>query len=163
MASLDEAREPVVASFDAFYSVTWPEVYRAVAVVIRDRDLAAEAVDEAMVRTFTKWRDVSRMSNPQGWVYRVAVNWARTGLKRRSLAKKLPEPPEPLVEVPTPPDPALIEAVRRLPAKQRDVIVARYLLDLSQEQIAETFGLEPGTVKSRLSRGLERLRKELVL
>lgn len=73
-----ESREPVIVGFEAFHSDGWPEVYRTVAVVIRDRDLAREAVDEAMLRAYKRWTDVSAMSNPRGWVYRVAVNWART-------------------------------------------------------------------------------------
>ncbi|MEE9178509.1 MAG: sigma-70 family RNA polymerase sigma factor, partial [Acidimicrobiia bacterium] len=134
---------------------------RAVAVVIRDRDLAAEAVDEAMVRAYKRWEEVSAMSNPNGWVYRVAVNWAKTRLRRRSVRARLPIPPVPMVEAPGVPDPELVDAVRALPASQRDVVVARYLFDMSQEEIAATFEIKPGTVKSRLGRGLARLREEL--
>lgn len=156
-----DSREPVVVGFDAFYSDGWSEVYKAVAVVIRDRDLAREAVDEAMVRAYKRWPDVSAMGNPRGWVYRVAVNWAKTRLKRRSVASSLPIPRLGTVGEPEFPDPELVDAVRALPTNQRDVIVARYLFDMSQEEIAEAFGVRSGTVKSRLGRGLARLREEL--
>ena len=161
MTKLAESAEPVVAGFEGFYSDRWLAVYRAVAVIIRDRDLAREAVDEAMVRAYKHWADVSAMANPNGWVYRVAVNWAKTRLTRKSLASRLPVPPPGMVDEPSIPDPELVNAVRKLPANQRDVIVARYLFDMSQEATAEAFGIKTGTVKSRLGRGLARLREEL--
>lgn len=159
---MTESVEPVVLGFDAFYSTGWSEVYKAVAVVVRDRDLAREAVDEAMTRAYKSWATVSAMENPRGWVYRVAVNWAKSGLRRRSIARSLPVPAPDSTTEPEIPDPELVNAVRGLPPNQRDVIVARYVFDMSQDAIAEAFGTNPGTVKSRLARGLAQLRKELL-
>ena len=56
---------------------------------------------------------------------------------------------------------ALLAAVERLPEEQRLAVVCRYFLDLSEEEIAAALQCRRGTVKSRLSRGLERLRREL--
>lgn len=158
---MTESVEPVVLGFDAFYATGWSEVYKAVAVVIRDRDLAREAVDEAMTRAYKSWAKVSAMENPKGWVYRVAVNWAKSRLRRRSTAASLPVPAPDSVAEPEVPDPGLVNAVRGLQPNQRDVIVARYVFDMSQDAVAEAFGTKPGTVKSRLARGLAQLRKEL--
>jgi len=58
-------------------------------------------------------------------------------------------------------DVELEAALRRLPAKHHDVVACRYLLELSEEETAAVLGLRPGTVKSRLSRALDRLRVEL--
>jgi RNA polymerase sigma-70 factor (ECF subfamily) len=55
----------------------------------------------------------------------------------------------------------LLAAVQALPARQRDVVACRYLLELSEAETAAVLGLGPGTVKSHLSRGLDRLRREL--
>lgn len=159
---MTESVEPLVLGFDAFYSTGWSEVYKAVAVVVRDRDLAREAVDEAMTRAYKSWATVSAMENQRGWVYRVAVNWAKSGLRRRSVVRSLPVPAPDTTAEPEIPDPALVNAVRGLPPNQRDVIVARYIFDMSQDAIAEAFGTNPGTVKSRLARGLAQLRKELL-
>ena len=154
--------EPVIGGFDEFYSNAWSEVYRAVVLVVRDRDLAGEAVDEAMARAYTRWSTVSAMRNPRGWVYRVAVNWSKTSMRRRAILARLPIPTERQPGEPNPPpDPELINAVLGLRPEQRDVVVAKYVLDMSQEQIAETFGLSVGTVKSRLSRATAKLREEL--
>ena len=58
------------SDFSTFYRVTWVEIYRPLVVTIRDSDLAADALDEAMERAYARWSRVSGMSNPEGWIYR---------------------------------------------------------------------------------------------
>jgi RNA polymerase sigma-70 factor (ECF subfamily) len=146
--------------FESFYAATWQTVYRPLAVTLRDPDLAGEATDEAMTRAYQHWRRVREMGNPEGWVYRVALNWARSRLRRRR--REAPDPPAdlPAREVEES-DPAVARAVASLRADHRAVIVLRYLCDLSQEQIAERLDLPVGTVRSRLHRALEQLRLEV--
>ncbi len=60
------------ADFEVFYRRSWSGVYRPLAATLGDAELASEAVDEAMVRAYSKWRSVRKMSNAEGWVYRVA-------------------------------------------------------------------------------------------
>jgi RNA polymerase sigma-70 factor (ECF subfamily) len=55
----------------------------------------------------------------------------------------------------------LRDAVERLPAKQREVVTCRYLLELSERETAQVLGVPPGTVKSRLSRALRTLEDAL--
>ncbi len=147
-------------SFERFYADTWHTVYRALVVGIGDGDLAREAVDEAMVRAYERWRTVSTISNREGWVYRVASNWATSRLRRRRLQLR----PLASVQVSHDPDvvdPRLLEAVRRLSPRHRDVIVARYLLDMSESATAQALDVPEGTVKSRLSRALAELKEVL--
>ena len=54
-------------------------------------------------------------------------------------------------------------ALRRLPQRQREVLVLRYYLDLSEAQIAHTLGVSRGAVKSHASRGMSALRLSLEL
>ena len=58
-------------------------------------------------------------------------------------------------------DSALVTALRRLPARQREVIVLRLLLDLDTATTAQTLGMPSGTVASHLHRGLTALRREI--
>lgn len=147
--------------FEAFYSQFWGDVYRAVAVAVGEADVAREAVDEAMTRAYERWGAVSGMKNPKGWVYRVAVNWSRSFLRRRVIALRKRPKVDWVIEDAEVPDPAVMDAVGRLPAHQRDVIIARFLLDMSEQDTAESFGIPAGTVKSRVSRALVTLREEL--
>jgi hypothetical protein len=70
--------------FEEFYAADRERIYRALAVTLRNPDLAAEATDEAMTRAYQRWGLVRAYDNPTGWVYRVALNWARSRLRRHS-------------------------------------------------------------------------------
>jgi RNA polymerase sigma-70 factor (ECF subfamily) len=56
---------------------------------------------------------------------------------------------------------ALRDAVAALPTRQREVVVCRYLLDMAEQDTAQVLGIPPGTVKSRLARGLRALQTAL--
>lgn len=149
------------SSFDSFYQATWKEVYRPLAATIRDADLAAEAVDEAMVRAWVRWSKISQVSNPAGWVYRVAYRWAIDGLRRRATEQRLLPRLFGREEVAAETEPGLDGALAGLSDGQRAVLVLVYAFDWPEREIAEVLGIPPGTVKSRLHRGLAVLRKEL--
>ena len=149
-----------VRSFEGFYRASWTEIHRAVALVVGSADLASEAVDEAMVRAFERWDEVSRFSNPEGWVYRVAVNWARSWLRRLRF-RAASEVPDLAVDDPDVADPRIVRALHRLPLAYREVVVARLVLDLSEAEVAEALGVPKGTVKSRLHRALSSLKEDL--
>ena len=154
------ARVPSVTrarDFEGFYRRERALLYRALALTLADRQLAAEAVDEAMVRAYQRWSSVSRYDNAAGWVYRVALNWALSHKRRRPPRLPGPVPGgEPQL-----PDQALDQAVAQLPAEQRAVVVLRFFLDWPLEQIAVALGVPVGTVKSRLHRALATLRQTL--
>lgn len=150
----------IVESFEAFYERVWQQTHRAVSVGIGNADLAADAVEEAMVRAYERWSKVSTMANPEGWVYVVAMNWARSRLRRRKYRSDAPLP-EIAVEDPPGSDPQLVASIRALPFHQREAVVARYLLDMSEADMANALGIAKGTVKSRLHRALETMRKDL--
>ena len=56
---------------------------------------------------------------------------------------------------------AVIEALATLPRRQREVLVLRYYLDLSEREIADTLEISPGSVKTHASRGSAALRAAL--
>lgn len=148
------------ADFDAFYRRERSALFRALALTLGDRDLAAEAVDEAMARAYQHWKRLADYDNPAGWVYRVALNWA-IGRRRRfrhplPLRAEPPPAPEPDVG-----DPQLAAAVASLPTRQRAVVVLRFDLDWSLDHIATALDVPTGTVKSRLNRALAALRESL--
>lgn len=148
------------ASFEDYYRLERASLVRALALTLRDPNLAVEAADEALARTYQRWRTVRHYDNPAGWTYRVALNWARSWFRKRR--REVPEISwEPPVWDPEPADPTLAQAVGTLPMKARSVIVLRYYLDWSLDEIARALDIPVGTVKSRLHRGLQRLRHTL--
>lgn len=150
------------ADFEVFYRRSWSGVYRPLAASLGDTDLASEALDEAMVRAYAKWRTVGRMHNPEGWVYRVAYHWSVDQLRRQAREKKLlPKLSEsPRVDA-TLVEPGLASALDALSIEQRAVVVLACAFDWPEREIADALRIRPGTVKSRLHRALQRLREEM--
>jgi RNA polymerase sigma factor (sigma-70 family) len=149
-----------VRSFDAFYAASRTSIGRAVALAVGDVDLAGDATDEAMARAYERWALVSRLERPEGWVYRVAVNWAVSVLRRRRRSlHRLYEPSS--ADSPPVPDPAVHDALGSLDVKHRSVVVCRHLLGWSVAETADALGVHEGTVKSRLHRALRVLKSRL--
>ncbi|WP_231953747.1 sigma-70 family RNA polymerase sigma factor [Actinoplanes derwentensis] len=147
--------------FEAFYRANADRVYRALAVTLRNDDLAAEAVAEAMARACARWPTVSRLENPAGWVFRVGLNWATSWW--RKVRRERPPAAEADHPRTRPPENSIVarSALAGLPETQRAVITCRVLLELSTAETAAALRISEGTVKSRLSRGLAALRHEL--
>jgi RNA polymerase sigma-70 factor (ECF subfamily) len=149
-----------VLEFVDFYEQSRDRIGRALALTLGDVHLATEAVDEAMARAYQRWDRVGTFDNPGGWVYRVALNWATSVIRRR---RRAPQPPVergpsdvgPITE------PTVAAALRELPAKQRAVVVCRFYLGLSEAETADALDTRPGTVKSRLHRALRHLETRL--
>lgn len=155
-----ELVEPVPLAFADFYRSTRDRVARALVVTLADIHLGTEAADEAMARAYQRWDTVRCLEDPAAWVYRVGLNWARSIVARR---RRAPNPPlhrwpddlGPIAE------PAVAAALAELPVAQCAVIVCKFYLGLSEAETARALNTRPGTVKSRLSRGLQQLERRL--
>ncbi|MEM9135655.1 MAG: sigma-70 family RNA polymerase sigma factor [Actinomycetota bacterium] len=149
-------------SFDAFYRSRRDQVARSLALTLGDEELAFDAADEAMSRALERWAEIRDYANPEGWVYRTGLNWARSWLRRRrrgAVKDRLVATSDRTEDRPV--DHDLLDALDRLPDKQRAVVVLRFYRDWTVEQTAEALDIAPGTVKSRLNRALARLHHEL--
>lgn len=158
-------------SFDDFYLDNVGDVARALALTLGDHELGLEAADEAFTRAFAKWNSIRHFDNPAGWAYRVGLNWGRSWLRRKARAFAKRQAIEDVYgvsvldaeEIKTSVDDLeLRNALLDLSDDQRSVVVLRYFLDWSTEQTAEALAISTGTVKSRLSRGLDHLRNALL-
>ena len=149
------AIEVTPRTFVDLYGSDRDRLARAVGMTLGDADLGAEAVDEAFVRAYQRWPRVGRLADPSGWVFRVAVNWATSVLRRRRPPSVRPDRDPTDVSQPT--EPSLLAALAELPVAQRAVVVCRYYLHLSEEETAEALGIRPGTVKSRSHRAMQTL------
>jgi RNA polymerase sigma-70 factor (ECF subfamily) len=140
---------------DAFVEL-FPAAYRVALRLVGDPSTAEDVAAEALGRAYSRWERISQLPYREAWVMRVASNVAIDTVRKRRVA---PAPP-PAVD---PADAAatrvtLVAALRLLPERQRDVVVLRYLSDMSEADVAAALGLAPGTVKTHLRRGLEGLR-----
>ncbi|MDR7255450.1 RNA polymerase sigma-70 factor (ECF subfamily) [Nocardioides sp. BE266] len=132
---------------------------------------AEDVVQEALVKAYRSL-DRFRTDRPfRPWLLRIVANETRNahrGVVRRSAREERattslpPELIDPAAEVADREEKErLLAAVQRLPEAMGRVVVCRCLLDLDEASTAVVLGVPRGTVKSRLSRGLKRLREEL--
>jgi DNA-directed RNA polymerase specialized sigma24 family protein len=154
--------------FAEFYREAKDECLFAVLVSVGDRDVAQDLVAEAFARAWASWPAVSGHPAPAAWVVRTALNAGVSRWRRRG--REMPVPDLALVAdrpaadggVGGSVDPAIMAALLRLPARQRQVVALRLLLDLDTERTARVLGIAPGTVQAHLGRAMAALRNELV-
>jgi RNA polymerase sigma-70 factor (sigma-E family) len=151
------------AEFTEFFQASWQPCLRAVVAVVGSQQLAEDQVAEAFARAWASWRKVSRHPAPQAWVVRTALNTGASWWRHRN--RELPLAGHDLPDAPSGGgvDVALLAALWRLPGRQREVIALRIFLDLDTGTIAQQLGIEAGTVRMHLSRGVAALRRELTL
>jgi RNA polymerase sigma factor (sigma-70 family) len=144
-------REP----FDALYHREFAGLVRLAMVLVDSQEQAEEVVQDAFAALYVRYRTVT---TPLAYIRASVLNGSRKLLRRRVLSRRLlGQPPADSEMVYN----HVIDAVRRLPARQRAAIVLRYELQLTDAEIAETLNVPIGTVKSTLHRALARLRLEV--
>ena len=148
--------------------------FRTAYLITRNAAEAQEAAQDALVKAHRALRRFRRDAPFRPWFLTIVGNEARNRLRasgrRDALVLRAAFEQDPSgVTAPSPEGAvlaaetraALLAAVERLPDEQRVAVTCRYFLELSEAETATVLGVRPGTVKSRLSRGLERLRGEL--
>jgi RNA polymerase sigma-70 factor (sigma-E family) len=168
------------ASFEDFVQAHTRELLRTACLITWDDAEAEDLVQECLLRVSSRWRRVRSMDMPLAYARRVLINLALGGRDRRSRRRVELRGPDHgdvsgLGDADERADPnaeaalhalgewsELIGALGQLAPQQRTVLVLRYVDDLSEAQVADLLGCSTGTVKSRASRGLARLRELMV-
>ncbi len=148
--------------FAEFFRASWEPCLRAVVAVVGRPQMAEDQVAEAFAKAWVSWRKVSRHPAPRAWVVRTALNTGASWWRRRH--RELPLADHDLTahtDLGDGLDATLLTALWRLPPRQREVIALRICLDLDTDIIARQMGIEAGTVRMHLSRGVAALRHEL--
>lgn len=133
--------------------------YRVSFRVLGDRGDAEDVAQEALARAHVRW--LRLRERPEGWIVTVATNLSIDRHRRRRRLTSLVMEPLTLVDVHQAERIDLARALRRLPRRQREVVVLRYLADWSESDVAAALGVSAGAVKSHASRGLAALRQHL--
>jgi RNA polymerase sigma-70 factor (sigma-E family) len=163
----------VPAQWDAERAVTtlYGEHYRTLvrlaALLVRDVATAEEVVQEAFIAMQASWRKLRDTEKALSYLRQSVVNGSRSVLRHRVVVDRnppMPPPPAPSAEqgaITELERAAVISALRRLPPRQREALVLRYYMDLSEAQIASAMGISRGAVKSHTARGMSSLRTVL--
>ena len=133
-------------------------LYRVAYTILRSDADCQDAVQEALLSAWAKRDRLREERLLRTWLVRILINACHDILRKR----KRTLPMETLPETPTDfPDPALADALGRLPEKLRLPLMLRYSENLTYKEIARALRVPVTTVQSRLRQGKARLRKEL--
>ena len=138
----------------------FPALRRLAYLLIGDWTEAEDVVQDALVRCERRWGRIAA-EEPDAYVRRAVVNGASNWRRQRRVELSLAAASALTMDHAAATDSRLmlLEALRRLPVDQRQVLVLRFFEQLSENETARALEIAPGTVKSRTSRGLEALRR----
>jgi RNA polymerase sigma-70 factor, ECF subfamily len=170
---IERARNGDIAAFESLVRAHQDVAFRTAWVVSGGTDDAEDAAQEALVKAFAALPRFRSGSPFRPWLLTIVANEARNrrraAHRREALQLRIPEDRRAGGAAPSPEAAvlagerrqALIAGLARLGDADREVITLRYLLELSEAEAAAALDVPVGTVKSRLSRALERLRVAL--
>lgn len=152
------------AGLAGLYREHWLGLVRLAVLLVGDRQSAEDIVQDVFSRLHGKDPGVLTLA----YVRVCVLNAARSTLRRRGVAARV-RLDRPVEEVDSAETAALLgesrqemlAALARLARRQREVLVLRYYLDLSDAEIARAVGVKESTVRATASRALDRLAKEL--
>jgi len=149
-------------TFEAFFLELHRSLRAAVWLIVRDSHEAEEIVQEAFVRVWERWDRVCAMDDPEGYVYRTAMNVFRNRRRRAAVALRhlgRPTKPDDTLEAVERRE-QLVRALSSLTRRERAAVVLVDLLELSSEEAGQALGIKPSTVRVLAARGRERMRQE---
>lgn len=152
------------AAVEELYATHYRRLVRLSVLLVRDPETAEEVVQDSFVAMHGRWRTLREPDQGLAYLRQTVVNRSRSVLRHRGVQAAYQPPAAP--DGPGADEDALasdrrarvLDALRGLPERQREVLALRYYLDLSEADIAETLGISRGAVKSHASRGVHALR-----
>ena len=152
---------------ESWYRSYRAELVRLAAFALGGRDAAEEVVQDVFARVYRKPPTLRIPGEELRYLRSAVLNRCRTGMTRRVTGRRATqrleserEPHRRSTEeagVDAATRDAVLTAVRKLPRRQRDVVLLRYWLDLPEAEIAATLGVSPGTVKTSAHRAMAAL------
>jgi RNA polymerase sigma-70 factor (sigma-E family) len=134
---------------------------RLALLLVDDRETAEDVAQDAFAALHRRWPSLANTEAAIGYLRTCVVNGSRSVLRRRRTVRRNPAPDESLLTSEAADSSAMLaeehrevlQAIRRLPERQREVIMLRYWSELSESEISATLGISVGAVKSNASRG----------
>jgi RNA polymerase sigma factor (sigma-70 family) len=141
-------------SFEELYEVEYQRMVRLAFSLVYNQPTAEAVVQDAFASMLEKFE---RIKNPMAHLRLAVLRGCRRALRRGKRRRQ----PVPVLQNSELAVNHVIDSIRKLPHKQRSMVVLRYDLQLTDVEIAETFAIPTGNVQPTIYRGLKALRKEL--
>ena len=157
------------------YHAHWHRLVRLAWLLLRDQLAAEDVVQDAFVATHRSWSAIRDGGRVVGYLQTAVVNGCRSVQRHNVVVDRQNHRDAAAADAPgrgshgraethalhTADRDTVLDALRTLPARQREVLVLRYYSDLSEAQIAHTLEISPGAVKTHAHRGLSALRRTI--
>jgi len=160
-------RKQSVPDFAAFVAAKSDAHARTAYLLTGNTASAEDLVQTVLASLYRRWHRIDHDGGIDAYVYRAMLNtwlsWRYRMLRRETPVAEVPDTTshDPIAAVSTRQD--LVDALNRLPPRQRAAVILRYFNDLTEVQAAELLTCSVGTVKSQTSRALAALRSDLSL
>jgi RNA polymerase sigma-70 factor (ECF subfamily) len=161
--------EKDVQAMGYIYEKYRTQVYRTAYLLSYNASLSDDITQEAFIRIFSKIHLYNESYSFESWIYMIVLNVYRN-IRRKQWWRNiipLPEDIEDADDTSFPPieqnerKEILAGIIKTLPTRISEVVILKYYTGLSQEEIANVLGVPLGTVKSRISTGLKKIRKHI--
>lgn len=158
------------AALEVLYAAHWRRLVRLAVLLLRDQGAAEEVVQDAFVAVHGRWGRLRDPDEAAAYLRQAVVNRSRSALRHRGVVERYAAREGARLASAAPADAttlerdrrgAVLDALRALPRRQREVLALRHYLELSEAEIAETLGISRGSVKAHASRGAAALRERL--
>jgi RNA polymerase sigma-70 factor, ECF subfamily len=149
------------ASFEVFFRAEHARLYRALGMIVGNRDEAEEIAQDAFLRLWERWNRVSTMEVPTAYLFQVAMNVFRSRYRstvramRRTLAQKPEEDAFAVIEDRD----VVVRLLRSLTPEQRAVVVLTNLVGYSSEEAGRLLKMRAGTVRALSTRARAAMRE----
>lgn len=159
------ANAPPAIDVPALYATHWLSMVRLAVLLLDDRWVAEDVVQDASVSLYRRQADLREPAAALAYVRAAVVNGCRSAVRHRVVVRRsMPfvaadDTWDGLSHVYL--DLEMVQILRGIPSRMREVLVLRYWADLTEAQTAAALGISVGTVKSSSSRALDKLRDHL--
>jgi RNA polymerase sigma factor (sigma-70 family) len=153
---MDETRLHSGPALEALYQSQWARLVRSAWLMTGSRETAEDLVQDAFLALERSW---STVLQPEAYLYRSVLNGVRGRARRQQVVAR--HPPETDGPVFNPEIDEIWRLLHHLPVRQRHAVVLRYYEDMTVDEIARVLECRPGTAKSLIHRGLNRLEELL--
>jgi RNA polymerase sigma-70 factor (sigma-E family) len=161
-ANSADSADSAQAAIPALYDAAAVGLIRLAYLMLGDRPSAEDVVQDAFFGLYRNWDRLADRDRALAYVRSSVLNGCRSALRRRAVGRRLTtyQPPAASAEATAlghEERREVMQAVRRLPGRQREALVLRFYLDLPEAEIARIMGLRPSSVRSATHRALKAL------
>lgn len=151
------------SEFETFFLAERDRLFRALWLLTRDRHEAEEIAQDAFLKLWERWERVGLLRDPEGYLYRTAMNLFRNRRRRAALALQRAvgtRPADHSIPAVEERD-AVVRALGALTRGQRSALVLTNLLGFTSEEAAKALGVRPSTIRVLAARGRASLRDQM--